>query len=453
MTTGSKTGALAEWTPEASRSTACLTIDDETFRVTFSSQGAELEQTADSLLAMVLLPAMRSGRNAQVVGDISPRLAAASSQIQALLHSWDPHKYRVVELNLTPRLTAESSTGRTACLFSSGLDSLAEVLSRGSEIDDLLYVHGFDVPFGDTPRREDAQSIVRAAAAGLGFPLLEIETDMRVFSDRFFTWEEFHGAGLAAIAHLLQKTHRRLRIATSHVGEQRSAWGSHPLLDPLWSTERMEIVHSQPGVSRVEKAALIASSEVAMANLRVCYLPPPGMVNCGRCEKCLRTAVSLAAVGALGRCKTLPGRVDPVEIANLQLRGFMRTYWVDNLVGLSQTGAAPTLAAAVEVALARESPRDDHAELESLLRFDLGRGEPSGGGRLSAAGRRAVLRAVQPYTYHQRRFDERLVSELRAGLDAERRARLELEHRLERLEHHDRRSLADQTPPPAEPRT
>ena len=69
---------------------------------------------------------------------------------------------------------------------------------------------------------------------------------------------------------------------------------------------------AQHGVetTRVDKVAHLAGSEVAMRRLRVCWENRDGTYNCGRCEKCRRTMVNLAVAGALGRCATLPSRLD-----------------------------------------------------------------------------------------------------------------------------------------------
>jgi hypothetical protein len=67
----------------------------------------------------------------------------------------------------------------------------------------------------------------------------------------------------------------------------------------------------------VEKVGAIARHQVALDWLRVCWRNPKGAYNCGRCEKCLRTMISLHAAGAAGRCRTLPGQPDPRDVARM----------------------------------------------------------------------------------------------------------------------------------------
>jgi polysaccharide pyruvyl transferase WcaK-like protein len=348
-------GASAAWT-STEPLTATLSADGEVVRVRFWATGAVLKPHPEALVPLLLLPAMRRGQNAHVVGGVNRRLGKAVPAIQDMLHGWFPETFRKVEVGFAPSEWSGARAGRTACFFTGGLDSFCEVVRRREEIDDLIYVHGFDVPFDDAPRRHDAFQVMRQSASKLGLPLIEIETDLRSFSDRFLTWEEYHGAALAAVALSLQHSHGRVLLASSHVHDDATPWGSHPDVDPLWSTERLEFVNSGRGLTRVEKSALLAGSDAAMSGLRVCHMPPPGTINCGRCEKCLRTAVSLLAVGALERCETLPHEVRPEQLEPLLFQHeFSRLYWLDNLAALRTFGKAPALVAALERAFTRQN--------------------------------------------------------------------------------------------------
>jgi hypothetical protein len=323
--------------------------------------------------------------------------------------------------------------------FTGGLDSFCEVVRLQGHIDDLIYVQGFDVPPGEDARARDADRVVRAAADELGMTLLTVVTDLRSFSDPYLTWEEYHGAALSAVALMLGDRYTRVLIASSHGGHDLSPWGSHPALDPLWSTERVEIVHSGYGLTRVDKAAIVSQSEVALRWMRVCYLPPEGSINCGSCEKCLRTAVNLRAVGALGACASLPHEIRPEQLSALALDEGSQARWVLNLEALRQRGDAPELAAAIEQAL-RRIPRH-HAgvgpEPEPGGRVDLEPPDLSGGRIGIRQLRRLLLRILRPYTSYQHRLDTQLVARLqvlRDELEREREARQFLSSEVERFE-------------------
>ena len=78
-----------------------------------------------------------------------------------------------------------------------------------------------------------------------------------------------------------------------------SSLGSHPALDPLWSTETLEFVHDGCEATRIEKVALIAEPDVALKFLRVCGEDHNGAYNCGWCEKCIRTKINFISLGRL----------------------------------------------------------------------------------------------------------------------------------------------------------
>ena len=72
--------------------------------------------------------------------------------------------------------------------------------------------------------------------------------------------------------------------------------GSHPLTDPLYSTEGVEIIHEGAEARRVDKVVKIAESPLALSNLRVCF--EDMNINCGKCAKCLRTIIPLQLLNA-----------------------------------------------------------------------------------------------------------------------------------------------------------
>jgi hypothetical protein len=235
------------------------------------------------------------------------------------------------------------------------VDSFYTVLEGRDAIDAVVYVHGFDVPLHDRAKRERVVEGLAGAAAGLDLPLIELETDLRSTSNPICRWGLYHGAALASVAHLLAPRFERVLIPASYTTKD-GPWGSHPRLDPLWTTESVEVVHDRP-IPRVEKLARLTRSDVAMSALRVCW-QDSGDYNCGHCEKCLRTMASLRLHGALERCATFPD--------HLSLRLLSEARMHDELVlGLSRQnlqlaeslGTDPALTEALRKAVGRNSRR------------------------------------------------------------------------------------------------
>jgi CubicO group peptidase (beta-lactamase class C family) len=71
---------------------------------------------------------------------------------------------------------------------------------------------------------------------------------------------------LAAIGHLLAPAFERIYIAASVNYRDLFPWGTHPLLDPLWSSELLEFVHHGCAARRIEKLRFIAGFDAAVNN-------------------------------------------------------------------------------------------------------------------------------------------------------------------------------------------
>lgn len=89
-------------------------------------------------------------------------------------------------------------------------------------------------------------------ATDLGKNLIEIETNLKDFVVRFGTWGEMHGLVLATVAHILSGKCRKVYIPSSRAHDQLIPWGTHPDLDPKWSSDQMEIVHDPISPKRID---------------------------------------------------------------------------------------------------------------------------------------------------------------------------------------------------------
>ncbi|MCB1038898.1 MAG: hypothetical protein KDA94_05115 [Acidimicrobiales bacterium] len=319
----------------------------------------------DALLASSLLLAMRWGEPLEVDAPVSPRLLDAADTIQDIFCTWDralrptaPWYSRVeIVAPIAEEVGPERSDGRgTVCFFTGGVDSFHAALDSLEELDALVYVHGFDVGLDDTPLRSEVSARLRAAAAGLGVDLLEVETDLRALGEeRGVGWPDQHGAALATVGLLLADRFDRILIPATHTYAHLEGLGSHPLLDPLWSTERVEVVHRGAAATRVDKVRALAELPAAREHLRVCWENREGAYNCGRCEKCVRTGVAVRLAGAEGRFPSIPApSLRQVATASVTGRG---SPWVELRQEALRADADPKLRAGIEVALARHQAR------------------------------------------------------------------------------------------------
>ena len=146
--------------------------------------------------------------------------------------------------------------------------------------------------------------------------LIAVSTNHYAFGYRYNLSRNLtQGSALASVALLLGFP--RVYVPAAYSYSQLIPLGSHPLTDPLWSNESVEIVHDGAEARRVDKVMTIAGNAAALANLRVCFDDMND--NCGRCAKCLRTMIPLGLLGASAApFPPLPplGTVKKMRIAN-----------------------------------------------------------------------------------------------------------------------------------------
>jgi hypothetical protein len=324
-----------------------IQIGDEKNEVWYRLPAGAAASSSETLLASTLFPAMREARSLQIERPVSPRLLGNAPTIQKIFRTWDLRSQEIT-IDATPGAIAGSNPGHgVGCFFTGGLDSFYTFLKHKEEITHLVFVHGFDVSINDLPLRARVSKSLQEVSAKLQKPLIEVETNLREFSDRYVNWEFYHGAALAAVGHLLSSRFHKMFIAASRSYADLIPLGSHPLLDPLWSTETTEFVHDGCEATRIEKAAVIASDDIALKHLRVCWENRGGAYNCGRCEKCLRTMACLRTLGVLQRCSAFESPLNLKALADLKVKRIPRAYLENNLEVLERSGADPELAEAL----------------------------------------------------------------------------------------------------------
>ncbi len=299
---------------------AWLEIVDQRYYLRYAASRADVTDGIEPFLPAVLLAAMLKRATIRISGDVSARLLSSLTTIQDIFHVWSPEHLYPVPIEAAAARSPRPRIGQgIGCFFTGGVDSWYSVLKHRDEITHLVYVHGFDVRLDDWPLRTQVSAMLHNVSQHLGKPLLEVETNLHAFTDRYVGWEFYHGPALASVALLLAPVLHKIYVPATHTYAALYSLGSHPLLDPLWSTEEMEIVHDGCESSRSEKVMRLASYEPALRTLRVCWLNFGGAYNCGRCEKCLRTMIALRAAGALHKARTF-GELDLRAVSRIPIK-------------------------------------------------------------------------------------------------------------------------------------
>ena len=342
------------------------------FELWFRVRPGGIARVAEPFVANALLPAML--RRETLVVDpalpISPRLLSSLDRVQEIFSTWNPRLGRV-ETEARPADPPPSREG-VGSFFSGGVDSLYTLAERGSEITHLVHLHGFDYRRQNRSLAEEAEEENRRYASAGGRELVTVESNYReLYEEHGIHTNLYHGAVLGSIAQVLG--FGRTFVPASFPWSQLVPWGSHPLTDPLWSTESVEVVHHGNEARRLDKVRRIAELPGALELLRVC--PTNTVYSCGRCEKCLRTRVALRLLDL--RSPRLSPLEDLAPIRRLRVDSeAYRLAWQEALEEAVEAGDRP-LARAIAAPLARFDARRglrslDRAFLGSRLRTLLG---------------------------------------------------------------------------------
>jgi len=329
---------------------------EDRFSVYYKTRDLELAANPEAFVALATVPCLKNGWNLSIDEELSPRFLKGLQAIQELYRTWYPsfHRIEIRHAGARARLP-ENSAGRVGVFFSGGLDSFYTLLKHRDEITDLIFIHGFDVKLEKHERRARCSRLVREIGSRFDKRVIEIETNFNKFFRHVHTKfaQESHGSGLASVGHLLSPLFRTIYIASSYTYAQLQPWGSHPELDPLWSSEALDFIHDGCEADRVSKAELISKCDDALKSLRVCPGGARSAHNCGRCEKCIRTMINLAAVGALDRCTTFESPLDIRRVPRLLADDRTRPFFQENLRALERNNGDERLQRALSKALDR----------------------------------------------------------------------------------------------------
>ncbi|HET9151067.1 MAG TPA: hypothetical protein VFN83_05070 [Gemmatimonadales bacterium] len=267
--------------------------------VWFESQDVELSPSCEAFGSAFLIPALLRGRRLGMAGPVASDWAAHTADIARIIHRWWGAPVLLPTFAAGAPVPRAIARGTVLC-FSGGVDSFFTLLRGGERPDWLVFVHGFDVPLTDGQRADWAREDLEAAAASVGARPVTIRTGLRSHpAFACVSWERTHGGALAAIGHLLSGVGDRLLVSSTLSTDDLHPWGSHVALDHLWAGGGLQIRHVGADLDRIGKLRQIADEPLVRSHLRVCWENRDARRNCSRCEKCVRTRLSLAILGCL----------------------------------------------------------------------------------------------------------------------------------------------------------
>lgn len=271
----------------------------------------------DAFLAGCLLPALHFGEKRIFIdGQICPFLKEGVNTAMHILSHWTRGRLHPVPVESGVRSRENRlSVPRTGMVMSGGMDSLCALrLNRlrypedhPAYIRDAFFLHGFDIggvqKYGMKYEVFDrAFKAISSVTDDAGATLIPVYTNIRHLCDERELWlNHFFGAVLAAMAHSFSGRIDLMYIASSYDIANLHPCGSHPLLDPEYSSWGLKIRHRDYELTRLEKIRIVSQWDTAFNNFRVCLANAKDKLNCGQCEKCVRTMTELTALGLLDK--------------------------------------------------------------------------------------------------------------------------------------------------------
>lgn len=271
-------------------------------------------ELADPAVIGLTVPAMHAGEPVTVGGSVTDELAHNITHgYQRILEACIPG-LRQVPLEIANLIPATDPAPGVGTGFSGGIDSFAvlaehfyQPVAKDLRLTHLALFNVGGLGGGEPGNRRFRRmgSLLAPAAERIGLPFILIDSNLDDFYG-FAGFMQTHGPRNLSAAWLLQSGIGRFYFASSgpfegiEVGRTHSTSFSDPISMPLMGTGRFRPVVHGSQYTRVEKTLIVAEIEESHESLNVCTSFSADGRNCSRCNKCLRTELTLELTGNLG---------------------------------------------------------------------------------------------------------------------------------------------------------
>lgn len=272
----------------------------------------QLEPLADPFVLACYTRAFDNGERRLVCdAPISEGLAAAMRSALGILIHWNLGTFSqqtIPALELTTRPELLTGERGIAAFYSGGVDSTHLLVRNAREnpvatagrINHAIAVYGLDMGKSADSTQEgvfaEFLSNAEPLLSNLGLRATPLRTNLRHLDPTLRHFIELSAAfDLAACAMLFAPRVRGFLIAnpgeplTQTVQKPQSL---HPIIHQYLSSGDVQIRTPYVEVSRPDRIREIADSDEALRALRVCFFGEDQALNCGRCEKCVRTMLA-----------------------------------------------------------------------------------------------------------------------------------------------------------------
>jgi hypothetical protein len=280
----------------------------------FESSNSDLRLSPEGFGSALLVPAMSHGRGLVFEDPLCPEWLANTRKLMGYFSKWWGWKPINIESRATGQLPVSTQGKKRALCFSGGVDSFFSLLTYPHPIDMLVLVHGYDIHLEDEKGAGIAFQNVQRVAEESELEAALIRTNYRKHPIAGKKYRNAYGGAMAAVGHFLNQV-GQLVVSSGLPRGEPGAYGSHWEIDPLWSSQTMHLDLYGSDFTKNEKIRAIAANPLAQNNLRICQQNFYGsfelsakFLNCGCCQKCVRTLLVLQQEGRLDDFKNFANK-------------------------------------------------------------------------------------------------------------------------------------------------
>lgn len=248
--------------------------------------------------------ALKLGEDLYIDGPVSKKLYKAMCNLNIYLDIG----YRKIKI-ITKGLEDKDEKGKNIGLFFSlGSDSFFSLYKnhknkKEDKIEYLIFLEGIETFKPSNFLINKIKNGIRLVAEKSKTVPIFTKTNIRTLSDKIINWELYHGAEIAAAGLFFSSFIKKMYISScDEYLINLKPYGSGNELDFQWSTESISYEPYGEKYCRAEKIIELCQSEymdIIKNYLWTCWqkIKNKKLLNCSRCEKCIRTYLCFYAGG------------------------------------------------------------------------------------------------------------------------------------------------------------
>jgi len=307
-------------------------------------------EDVEPYLIATILQAMYEERRVVAKGSVSAELLSNLTEFCDFWNNCLPELFKRIDVGCESIEREERArpVNKAIAAFSGGLDATFLVWRhikkqagyRTQPLSCCSLIHGLDISLSNTEFFNMSFARAQKTLETVGLPLIPIRTNVREILVVPLAYA--HGTVLVSSFQFLKSKYGIVLIAGSMpYVELVFPWGTSPLTDHLLSSSRLRVLHDGASYSRPEKVKGLSEWMEGLSNIRVCLdTEHIRSLNCGRCEKCVRTMACFAANG-LPIPECLNGDLD---VLNERIKSFRfhspahRSEWINLMKEAKRNG-------------------------------------------------------------------------------------------------------------------